>query len=342
VTGSIQNIERVGFYRLFAPNLRCVLQTSIRKGSALNDFVMVKRTQMSSFVKTPLYILNNETGYVLYKPVNKRFDIDKHSEDQHPNLYINTKDRKNATNELQAELKKQLVQKIHQGEIRDVKHALCEIVHEVFSGPIEESIESLPATIDIVYEGFAKTGEVLKDFVDFDFAGYPLASHSVNVMAFSLSYCLHNNLSEGETKRISLCALLHDIGLTKLPQGIVSFRDRLPDSKFREYQTHTSIGHDIVKQHQSIDSSLAIGILEHHECIDGSGYPRGIANVSFEGRVIGLINSFDHLTNSEKNHRRKRTPFDAMMLIKDEVLEKGRFDKSIYKDLCLILGKNVA
>jgi HD-GYP domain-containing protein (c-di-GMP phosphodiesterase class II) len=243
---------------------------------------------------------------------------------------------------LQAELKKQLVNKIHLGEIRDVKHALCEIVHEAFSEPIEESIESLPDTIDIVYEGFAESAEVLKDFADIDLAGYPLANHSANVMVLVLSYCLQNHISEDETKKISLCALLHDVGLTKLPRGIVSFKEQLPYSKFREYQTHTAIGHDIVKQHQRIDSSIAIGILEHHERLDGSGYPRGIAHISFEGRLIGLIDNFDYLINSEKNHRKKRTPFDAMTLIKDELLEKGRFDKSIYKDLCLMLGKNIA
>jgi HD-GYP domain-containing protein (c-di-GMP phosphodiesterase class II) len=299
---------------------------------------MVKKTQVPSYIKTPLYLLNDETGYVLYKPVNKKVDKKEYAADQYPTLYICTKDKRGATNELQTELKKLLVQKIRHGEISEVKHALCEIVSETFSEPIDDAIESLPNTIDIVYEGYSETSDVLKDFSEINYAGYPLVNHSVNVMALSLSYCLLNRLGEDETKRISLCALLHDVGVTKLPRGLVSYQGRLPDRQFHEYQTHASIGHDIIKQNENIDSSIAIGILEHHERLDGSGYPRGIANISFEGRLIGLINSFDHLTNSEKTHRKKRNPFDAMMLIKDEVLKKGRFDKTIYKDLCLSLG----
>lgn len=97
--------------------------------------------------------------------------------------------------------------------------------------------------------------------------------------------------SAEDTERISLCALLNDAGATKLPKGTVSFKGRLPDRQYREYQTHTSIDHDIVKQDENIDSSSAAGILEHHERLDGSGYPRGIANISLEGRPIGLINS---------------------------------------------------
>lgn len=308
----------------------------------MDDFVKVKKTQVPSYIKTPLYILNDETGYVLYKPINKRVDKKEYSEDQYPDLYICRKDRKRATDELQAELKEQLIQKISHGEISAVKFALCEIVSETFSAPVEDSIESLPDTIDIVYEGYSETAEVLKDFSEINYPGYSLVDHSVNVMVLALSYCIHNRIGEDETKRISLCALLHDVGITKLPKGLVSYKGRLPDLKFNEYQTHASIGHDIVKQNENIDSSIAIGILEHHERLDGSGYPRGIANISFEGRLIGLIDSFDHLTNSEKTHRKKRNPFNALMLIKDEVIKKGHFDRDIYKDLCLSLGKHSA
>ena len=304
----------------------------------MDSFLLVKKSQVPGYIKTPLYIHNEETGYVLYKPVNKKINKGQYAEDAYPQLYVDAKDKRGATNELQAEFRKQLVQKIQQGELGEVKLALCEIVSETFTGPIESTIESLPETIDIIYEGYSRAAEVLKDFAQIDYAGYPLVNHSVNVMALALSYCLHNCMREDETKRISLCALLHDVGVTRLPKALVAFKGRLPDRQFLEYQAHTSIGHDMVKQNENIDSSIAVGVLEHHERLDGSGYPRGIANISFEGRLIGLINSFDHLTNSEKTHRKKRNPFDAMLLIKDEVMKDGRFDKTIYKELCLILG----
>ena len=301
--------------------------------------MLVKKSQVSSYFKTPLYVLNGETGHVLYKPVNISIDETKYSEDNFPKLYINANDRENATNELQAKLKKQLVQKIRHGQLSEVKHALCEIVSETFSEAIDESIESLPDTIDIVYEGYSNAAELLKDFSDVQYAGYPLVDHSVNVMTLTLLYCLDNEIGEEETKRLSLCALLHDIGITKLPKEIVSYEGMLSDKQFSEYQTHSAIGHDMVKLNENIDPSIATAILEHHERLDGGGYPRGIANISFEGRLIGLIDSFDNLTSSEKEHRKKKKPFDAMMLIRNEVLNEGRFDKAIYKDLCLSLGK---
>ena len=276
---------------------------------------------------------------VLYKPVDKCINETQYSEDNFPKLFIEANDRKSATDKLQAELNKQLLHKIQHGQLNEVKHALCEIVNDTFSEVVDESIDSLPDTIDIFYEGYSKTAEVLKEFSEFNYAGYPLVNHSVNVMVLALSYCLHNSYSENETKRISLCALLHDVGVTKLPKEIVSYAGMLSDKQFHEYQTHSVIGHDMVKLNDNIDSSIATAILEHHERLDGKGYPRGIANISFEGRLIGLIDSFDNLTSSEKAHRKKRKPFDAMLMIRNEVLNEGRFDKAIYRELCLILGK---
>lgn len=126
-----------------------------------------------------------------------------------------------------------------------------------------------------------------------------------------------------------------------IPKEIVSNQGHLPDRQFSEYQKHSAIGHDIIKENENIDPSIAVGILEHHERLDGNGYPRGIANLTFEGRLIGLIDSFDNLTSSEKKHRKKREPFDALDLIKAEVLNEGRFDKTIYMDLCLSLGRKI-
>ncbi len=306
----------------------------------MDNFLLIKKSQIPNYIKTPLYIANQKTGYVLYKPVNKRIDPRQYAEDDYPLLYISTQDKTGAVNELRSELNKQLCDKIRSGVLSDVKTALCEIVSETFTEPIETSIESLPDTIDIVYDGYSRAADLLKDFSDIHYAGYPLVNHSVNVMAVALLYCLRNRLGENETKRISLCALLHDVGVTRLPKGLVAFQGRLPDKQFLEYQTHPTIGHDIVKMNENIDSSIAMGILEHHERLDGNGYPRGIAGISFEGRLIGLIDSFDSLTNSEKTHRKKRNPFDAMKVIKDDVLKLGRFDKEIYKELCLSLGAN--
>ena len=80
---------------------------------------------------------------------------------------------------------------------------------------------------------------------------------------------------------------------------------------------------------------MAIGTLEHHENLDGSGYPRGITHISFEGQLINLISCFEQLTYREKKYRKAKLPFSAMSTIKDETLKYGKFNKEIFKDFCL-------
>lgn len=311
----------------------------LKKGTALDTYIQVRKTQIFNYIATPLYILNQQSGHVLYKDGNEPIDESRYARDGFPELFIRSHDRDSAVRELQRTLNKSLVEKIKSGAAGEVKEILCEIVRETFSERVEKNMEALPETIDVVYDGYAKAAELLKDFSDITYAGYTLVDHSVNVMTLAMFYCLHNGFSEHETKRISLCALLHDVGLTKLPKSIVSYQGRLPDRHYHEYQTHAAIGHDLVKLNENVDSSIAIGILEHHERLDGKGYPRGIANISFEGRLIGLIDSFDSLTSSEKTHRRRKKPFDAMMVIREETQDLGRFDKEIFYKLCMSLGK---
>lgn len=307
--------------------------------SNINDYILIKNAQAANYFQTPLYIYNGDVGFVLFKPANEEIDIDKLSEENLKNIFIKKSDRDHAIKEIQEKTKKKLLVNIHSGNIQAAKESICEIISETFHNGIDNSFESLPNTIDILYDGYSKASNLLRTFSDINYAGYPLVNHSANVMTIAMLYCLNNEFSEKETKRISLCALLHDIGVIKLPDDIVSSKHRLNDQQFKLYKTHAAMGHDIVKLTDNIDSTIAVGILEHHERLDGNGYPRGIANLTFEGKLIGLVDSFDSLINSEKTHRKKKRPFDAMLVIKDEVLEKGRFDKAIYKDLCLCLGR---
>jgi HD-GYP domain-containing protein (c-di-GMP phosphodiesterase class II) len=189
-----------------------------------------------------------------------------------------------------------------------------------------------------MYSEYSSTKNLLKNYIDTIAGGMSLIEHSVDVMVFSLNYCLFCNFSENDTKKISMGALLHDVGLTQIPKDIVSAKQKLNEKEYIIYKTHPAIGHDIIKTIGGVDASIATGVLEHHERLDGKGYPRGIANLSFEGRLIGLIDSFDQLVSSEKAHRKRKKPFEAMQIIQTETLKEVKFDKKIFKDFCLSLS----
>jgi HD-GYP domain-containing protein (c-di-GMP phosphodiesterase class II) len=287
---------------------------------------------------TPLYIQNGTGGFTLYKPENKKLDSKLFLEEGFPSLYISVDMKEFAKRELEDSLKSKLKSQIKSGNLTIIKSALCEIVKEALQNPLEDNLNSLPETIEIMYSEYSNTKNLLKNFIDTITGEISLINHSVDVMVFTLNYCLFCNFSENDTKKVSMGALLHDVGLTQIPKNIVAAKQRLTEREYIVFKTHPAIGHDIIKTIGGIEPSVATGVLQHHERLDGNGYPRGIANLSFEGRLIGLIDCFDQLVSSEKTHRKRKKPFEAMQTIQNETLKEVKFDKKIFKDFCLSLS----
>ena len=298
-------------------------------------YIAVKKSQVRHYKKTPLFKKNNEETFVLYKPENDGIDVKRFAEERYPQLFICSKDQETALKELQNELKAKLKASIYSGELNAIKSSLIEIVQEALEEPAGHNLSMLPETIDIIYDNYSKTANLFKGLIDIQYGGYSIVEHSVNVMVYTLNYCLFCEFEENYTKRLSLAALAHDIGLAKIPRKIIILDRKLTEKEFEIYKTHPAIGHDMIKQNESFDPSIAVSVLEHHEYLNGKGYPRGIANLSFEGQVIALIDTFDNLISSAKAHRKIKKPFEAMNLIKTEIVREGRFNKKIFKDLCL-------
>ena len=305
----------------------------------MESYISIKKSQAVHYIATPLYIKNGSGEFILYKPENKKIDSIRFLDEGFPQLFISASAHDSAKNELEIQLKIKLKKELKSGNLRIIKSALCEIVKEAMNEPLENSLKALPETIEIMYSEYSNAKNLLKNYIDTVSGEASLIEHSVDVMVLSLNYCLFSNFSENDTKRISMCALLHDVGLTQIPKNITGASRRLTEKEFIVYKTHPAIGHDIIKQFGNIDNSVATGVLEHHERLDGNGYPRGIANISFEGRLIGLIDSFDNMVSSEKSDRKKKKPFDAMLTIQNEMLKEAKFDKNIFKDFCLSLSE---
>ena len=99
---------------------------------------------------------------------------------------------------------------------------------------------------------------------------------------------------------------------------------------------HPKIGESIIKFKNGLDGEIAQGALEHHEKLDGSGYPRGINHISFAGQLLGIIDCYEALTNEERPYRRAKSPLDTLKLIKQDV-EAGKFDRKIFEKFCYSL-----
>ena len=155
-------------------------------------------------------------------------------------------------------------------------------------------------------------------------------------MALTIGFCFHAKFSLSETKKLGLSALLHDVGKTKVPTEILKAPRKLTNEEFEIMKSHPRIGNQIIRMKNMIGNDIALGALEHHEKLDGSGYPNGIIDLSFVGQLLGIIDCYEALTNEDRPYRRARHPLDTLKLLKDDV-EAGKFSRKLYEKFCYSL-----
>ncbi|MCG8375585.1 MAG: HD domain-containing protein, partial [Chlorobiales bacterium] len=161
--------------------------------------------------------------------------------------------------------------------------------------------------------------------------------HTVNVTALTLQYCFFYDLPESETQKLSLAAMLHDVGCAKIEKKLIESQKKLSDKQFATYTTHPGLGHETIRVNANFDIAISKVAMEHHERIDGSGYPQGLRGISAYAQLIGLIDCYEHMTYRSKRFRKKKKPYETLSIIKDELSQK-KFSKDIFKRFtaCLV------
>jgi HD-GYP domain-containing protein (c-di-GMP phosphodiesterase class II) len=143
-----------------------------------------------------------------------------------------------------------------------------------------------------------------------------LFQHSINVCIYATMLGLANGYSKEKLMDLGLGALLHDIGKTKVPLEVLRKPGKLTDFEFSEMKKHTEFGYLMLKDEPSIPLLVAHCALQHHERINGGGYPRGISGTEIHeyARWIGLVDSYDAMT-THRVYRAPMLPHEAMEIL---------------------------
>lgn len=118
--------------------------------------------------------------------------------------------------------------------------------------------------------------------------------HSERVRDWSLVIAQEMGLDKSFQKKLSIAAILHDVGKISLPGSILNKPGKLTDAEYKLVQTHVETGVQIVRQ-AGFDEEIQQMIAHHHEYFDGSGYPQGLSgsDISVGGRILALVDSFE-------------------------------------------------
>ena len=303
----------------------------------VHDFIPARKSNFNFYQAAPLFYYSNNGSYVLYKPAGVRLADIRVDEKRHPEkLFIKQTDKLAGIQEVQAAFNEQLKVDIRTHNPGKVKETIIAIVEETYHEPRSGSLEGLSETVDILVSEISKESDIVKNLVLVSHNDYTTVLHSINVMALVIGYASYENNSLAEIKKLGLAALLHDVGKAKIASEILAAPRRLSDVEFTKMKSHTTLGYQILRGCRFASPDIELSALQHHEKIDGNGYPHGIIHISKAAQIIGLVDCYEALTNEERPYRQAMKPLEALKLIKDDV-EQGKFNRKIYEKFCYSL-----
>ncbi|MEN3185647.1 MAG: HD-GYP domain-containing protein [Atribacterota bacterium] len=123
-------------------------------------------------------------------------------------------------------------------------------------------------------------------------------THSVNVAVLSVMIGKFLDLSFLQLKKLGLGALLHDVGKIRFPEGFLKEKTALDEEERKLIKMHPVWSREIIQSQRGYDFLASLIALQHHERLDGSGYPYGLLenDIHFLSRICACSDVYDALT----------------------------------------------
>lgn len=205
--------------------------------------------------------------------------------------------------------------------MRDFKEAPLQELKELADHSIFPMLESI---------GVINHLQMIREQSDYTF------QHSVNVSVICGMLGKWLGYTGVQLTDLVLTGLLHDIGKTQIPMEILNKPDALSVEETEIMKKHTLLGYQMIKDNENLSSDVIYGVLQHHERMDGSGYPFKVAGDRWHpyARIVAIADTYAAMT-SQRVYQDKDTPFDVV-----ETMNGEMFDK-LDPQICTVFLNNV-
>lgn len=133
-----------------------------------------------------------------------------------------------------------------------------------------------------------------------------------------------------EGMQVALSGLLHDIGKAKVDNDIWNKKGSMTDSEKIEMRRHTQYGYELLQNVPAINDGVKLAALQHHERLDGSGYPMGVTGDRIHpyARIVAIADIF-HAMTQNRIYKKASSPYIAMERLKEESF--GKLDPQLVR-----------
>ena len=198
--------------------------------------------------------------------------------------------------EIQTDFKSELGQ-------ADVAHdalerGLDEVMHDLQDGR-ELDLQKLQDGVDAMIASITRNPSAfvwLKEIKRKDNYTY---QHALGCSIWAASFGRHLGMEKEELRELALGGLLFDVGKTRMSGDLLTRQAQLDRYQLEEMRRHVEYGVEILQNTPGVSSEIVAMVATHHERYNGTGYPLGLSgsDIPMSGRILGLIDSYDALTN---------------------------------------------
>jgi len=180
---------------------------------------------------------------------------------------------------------------------------------------LKRSVENLQRTLNTTIEAISLMGEMRDPYT---------AGHERRVAQLACAIAREIGMTDDQMEGVRVCAFLHDIGKIVVPAEILSKPSELNEYEYGIVKSHPKVGYDILKRLE-FPWPVAQIVLQHHEMLDGSGYPAGLKGeeIVLEARILAVADVVEAMSG----HR----PYRAALGI-DKALEEISRNKDVLYD----------
>lgn len=197
-------------------------------------------------------------------------------------------------------------------------HALTDRINEFFEQPVEAVYEKLYTDLMVLTEYLWQDPNRIKALVRRLHTEHTLANHSFN--CGSLGLWLFTKVFPGGFNRrvfdkVTVALFLHDMGMCKIPPFIRDKAKPLTQDETNKVHMHPLVGSKLALKLALKFDEMQQCVMEHHERLDGSGYPGKHKDISPLGRICGIVDSYCAMT-TKRPYAEAKAPKDAVNELK--------------------------
>lgn len=190
-------------------------------------------------------------------------------------------------------------------------------IQYIYAGPTEHELAHAATVMsEDLLRAIEKNNAIAINISELQTSDEYTFKHSVDVATISMVIARRRGWKRHQIIEVGEAGLLHDIGKTKIPNELLNKAERLTDEEFQILKGHSLLGYELVKDNREVSPAIALGILQHHEKIDGSGYPFGatVSQIHPYAKVIAVADIYDALV-TERPYKKGYSNKDAIAIL---------------------------